>query len=149
MAEDLLVSDATEVGAGGGRAKRVHRTAKEKRRIVEATLVPGASIARVARDNGVNANQVFAWRRLYRKGRLGNARQRPIRLLPVTVTDVGNSEVIVATESSGTVSPPVCREAAISTPPGVIDLELSKAHLRIEGSADPDVLRVLMECLLR
>jgi hypothetical protein len=26
---------------------------------VEATLVPGASIARVARENGVNANQVF------------------------------------------------------------------------------------------
>ena len=51
MAEDLLVSDATEVGAGGGRAKRVHRTAKKKRWIVEATLLPGASIARVAREN--------------------------------------------------------------------------------------------------
>jgi transposase len=129
--------------------KRRQRSVEQKREIVEETLAPGASVARVARAHEVNANQVFAWRRLYRKGRLGNARQRPIRLLPVTVTDVGNSEVIVATESSGTVSPPVCREAAISTPPGVIDLELSKAHLRIEGSADPDVLRVLMECLLR
>jgi transposase len=99
----------------GKRAKRQQRSVEQKREIVEETLAPGASVARVARAHEVNANQVFAWRRLYRKGRLGNARQRPIRLLPVTVTDVGNGEVIVATESSGTVSPPVCREAAIGT----------------------------------
>lgn len=42
VADDLLVSDAIEVGRGEGRATRVHRTAAEKRRIVEATLVPGA-----------------------------------------------------------------------------------------------------------
>lgn len=68
MADGLLVSDAIEVGMGGDRAKRVHRTAEEKRRIVEATLVPGTSIARVARENGVNANQVFQWRYEHRKG---------------------------------------------------------------------------------
>lgn len=134
----------------GKQTKRRQRSVEQKREIVEETLAPGASVARVARAHEVNANQVFAWRRLYRKGGLGNARQRPIRLLPVTVTDVGNHEVIVATEASGTVSPPpVCREAAISVPTGVIDLELSKAHLRVEGRADLDVLRVLLECLLR
>ena len=37
----------------------------EKRRIVEETLVEGASEARIARAHGVNANQVFGWRRLY------------------------------------------------------------------------------------
>lgn len=47
MADNLVVSDAIEVGTGGGRAKRVLCTAAEKRRIVEAELVPGASIARV------------------------------------------------------------------------------------------------------
>jgi transposase-like protein len=56
----------------------------EKRRIVEKTLVKGASVARVARAHGVNANQVFQWRRLYRKGRLGN---RAMKLLPATVSD--------------------------------------------------------------
>jgi transposase-like protein len=34
--------------------KRLRRTREETRRIVEATFVPGASIARVARENGVN-----------------------------------------------------------------------------------------------
>ena len=51
VTDDFLVSDAIEVGVAGGRVKRVLRTAEEKRRIVEATLVPGASIARVAREN--------------------------------------------------------------------------------------------------
>lgn len=62
MLDDFLVNEAIEVESGGGRGKRIHRTAEEKRRIVELTLVPGASIARVARENGVNANQVFQWR---------------------------------------------------------------------------------------
>jgi len=68
VADDGFVSDAIEVGRGEGRAKRVYRTVEQKRRIVEATLVPGASIARVAREHGVNANQVFQWRYEHRKG---------------------------------------------------------------------------------
>jgi transposase-like protein len=31
--------------------------------IVEQTLAPGASVVRVPREHGVNANQVLAWRR--------------------------------------------------------------------------------------
>jgi transposase len=48
------------------------RTIKERRDIVEETLVPGASVARVARRHEVNANQVFYWRKLYREGRCTN-----------------------------------------------------------------------------
>jgi transposase len=44
------------------RAARLRRSIAEKRRIVEETLVEGASVARVARARGVNANQVFEWR---------------------------------------------------------------------------------------
>src|SRR5437667_11024020 len=54
-------------------AQRQRRSIAEKRRIVEETLVEGASVARVARAHGVNANQVFGWRRLYLAGRLGDA----------------------------------------------------------------------------
>jgi transposase-like protein len=39
---------------------------EQKRRIVEATLAPGASVPRVARAFEVKANQVFAWRRAYK-----------------------------------------------------------------------------------
>jgi transposase len=46
---------------------------------VEETLVPGASVSRVARRHAVNANQVFHWRKLYHEGRLGMT----INFLPV------------------------------------------------------------------
>ena len=63
--------------------KQRRRTIKERRDIVEETLVPGASVARVARRHDVNANQVFYWRKLYREGRLGISIATP--LLPVRV----------------------------------------------------------------
>ena len=47
--------------------KKQRRSLELKRQIVEETLTPGASVARVARAHRVNANQVFGWRRLYRE----------------------------------------------------------------------------------
>src|SRR6266540_3419631 len=66
--------------------QRQRRSIAEKRRIVEATLVEGASVARVARAHGINANQVFGWRRLYLAGRLGDGRPA-MKLLPVRVSE--------------------------------------------------------------
>ena len=69
----------------GTNKRRRHRSWPEalKREIVAASLVPGASVSRVARRYDVNANQVFAWRRRYRDGA---AEPAELRLLPVTVT---------------------------------------------------------------
>jgi transposase-like protein len=64
--------------------RRRHRSVDEKRRIVEKTLVKGASVARVAREHGVNANQLFSWRLLYKKGRLG---VRATKLLSAAIED--------------------------------------------------------------
>ncbi len=76
---------ATKASSAGSAPKRQQRTVEEKRRIVEETLVEGASVARVARGHGVNANQVFGWRRPYLAGRLGGG--GAIRLLPVHVNE--------------------------------------------------------------
>src|SRR5271167_2891801 len=46
---------------GGARRKRRSWSLAERQRIVEAALTPGASVAGVARANGVNANLVFKW----------------------------------------------------------------------------------------
>jgi transposase len=85
----------------GTNKRRRHRSWPEslKREIVAASLVPGASVSRVARRYDVNANQVFAWRRRYRDGA---AEPAELCLLPVTVTpdqpersvSAGASEVI-------------------------------------------------------
>ncbi|MBV8909406.1 MAG: transposase [Gammaproteobacteria bacterium] len=68
-------------------APRQQHSIAEKRRIVEETHVRGASVATVARRHGVNPNQVFAWRQLYRQGLLKDgATSASAPLLPVKVS---------------------------------------------------------------
>ena len=74
-------NEMVRVTVGGGKKRR--RSTEERRRIVEETLQPGASVARVARRHDVNANQVFHWRKLYREGRLEST--AATKLLPVKV----------------------------------------------------------------
>ena len=64
--------------------KRRYRGLEEKRRIVEESLVEGASVARIARAHGVNANLVFNWRGLYQAGQLSGSGGRAM-LLPAKV----------------------------------------------------------------
>ena len=52
-----------------GRQRRFYPV-EDKRRMVEQTLEPGASVAKVAQANGVNPNVLFLWRRQHREGRL-------------------------------------------------------------------------------
>ena len=115
-------------------AKRQYRGLAEKRRIVEETLVEGASVALVARAHGVNANLVFNWRRLYQAGRLGRCDE--VKLLPVNVTP----ERSLTSTSTG---------SSLPSWPATIHIQLQHAQVRIEGSADAMLLRVLLECLQR
>jgi transposase len=94
---------------------------------VEETLQPGASVAVIARRHGVNANQVFHWRKLYREGRLDVA--PPIaQLVPVRIAEVMSGEHLPAKLHSG-----------------VIMVEVGRARIRIEGSVDPENLRLVLE----
>lgn len=127
------MSDTDGVEVAAPFQKRLRRTREEKRRIVEATFVPGASIARVAREHGVNANQVFQWRHEYRKGALGVGQQAQSRLLPVTVT---------AEPMSGT--------ALAAAPAGSIHIELpGRAVISVEAGVDPELVRAVLGSLLR
>lgn len=63
--------------------RRKH-TVSEKLRMVEETGRPGASVAEVARRHGINANLLFGWRRLVRRGLLRSESAAP-SLLPVRV----------------------------------------------------------------
>jgi transposase len=84
--EQSIVTGSEVVG-GRAEGRRRWRTVEEKRRIVEEAMVPGASVAQVARLHGVNANQVFAWRRQYQAGDLAAPGNEGPKLLPVIVSD--------------------------------------------------------------
>ena len=134
----LVHAEAVELEAAskrsGGRRQRF--PVEEKRRIVEATLRPGASVARVAREFAVNANQVFAWRRAYKQGLLEGRGGSGVKLLPVRL----------ASEAADEASPVV--EA--SPLQGTIHMEFpGKALLSVEGTPSAETLRIILEHLLR
>jgi transposase len=131
-------SDATVMASVSCRkalpaVKRQYRSLELKRRMVEETLVPGASVARVARAHGVNANQLFDWRRQYRQGLLESGKGETSGLLAVRVTEAGAAASDV----------PIRR-----TPPGTIQVELAKGQLQLTGRVDAEALRVVMRELL-
>ena len=111
---------------------RVFRSKQERRQIVEETLKPGASVALVARTHGVNANQLFAWRRMYRGGQLESGTSAS--LLPVQISDA---------------MPAPSQRKSKSMRRGVIDIDLGHARVRIEGVADPECVRAALQSLLR
>jgi transposase len=124
-----------DLEVGGGR--RRYRTPQEKRQIVEQTLPSGMSVASVAREHGVNANQVFYWRKLYRAGQLGSdgGAEQQVRLLSVSVSDDQPAE----TEP----------EVAASPVPGVtINIEFpGRTLVSFEGDVDADIVRAVVESL--
>ena len=125
--------------AGADRLPYRRHALSFKRKLVALTLAPGASVARIAREHGVNANQVFSWRKLYREGRLGPTDSDEVRLLPVAVAP----PTMAASTKPGE---PVLQGKPCS---GRLRIECTHAHLIIEGSPDAQVLRVVLEHLLR
>jgi len=115
--------------------KRRH-SAAFKRKILELIEQPGASVAGVALEHGVNANLVFKWRRakLTRKRPAGTAAGQTV-LLPVSV-DSQESYMPVAPG----VRPAVAKE-------GVIEIHLAGARLVLRGSVDPTNLRSVVLAL--
>ena len=125
------------ISAPGRRTYQKH-SLERKRRIVEQTLGPGASVARIAREHGVNANQVFAWRKLYREGLLGVVMKVGADLVPVTVAMEGEPSQAALTIAPKDTSSPMSR----------LRIESAKGCLTLEGRPDPTTLRIVLDSLL-
>jgi transposase len=118
--------------------KRRMRSKRERRQVVEETMRPGApSVAVIARAHGVNANQVFNWRKLYQAGRL-DEKPSVTQLLPVRISNDSRGE-----------SPTVKERAVAGAASGAIHIELGRVRIRVEGSVDPKTLRLILEQLGR
>jgi transposase len=119
-----------------GRISRRKHDDGFKRELVERSLQPGASVAAIAQANGINANLLFNWRRLYlRRGASALATTSPTpTLLPVTV------EGHVAT---------ACNPAAAPSraPSGVIEIDIGSARVRVRGVVDEATVRSVLQAL--
>ena len=121
-----------------GPGKRRYRTMEEKRQIVEETLASETSVAIMARRHGVNANQLFQWRKLYQAGLLASSSSEVpvggVRLLPVKVASQPEPRAQEATRDGSST--------------GAIHIEFpGRALVSVEGHADASVVRAVLESL--
>ena len=87
---------------------------------------------RVLRRHGINANQVFQWRALYREGHLEGGRELDGKLLPVSVSEQAE----------------LCqREQALTAPRvGAIHIELpGRALISMEDGVDATLARAVLD----
>ena len=96
-------------------------------------------MARIAQAEGVNANQIFQWRRAFRSGGLI---ERSTALLPVVIREREEN----LPEAEEPEQPALPQEAA--TAAGTINIEFpSRALVSIERGASPAVVRAIVESL--
>jgi transposase len=121
--------------------RRVHSDAF-KRRLVELSMAPGASVSAIALEHGINANLLFGWRKAYLKSQAAARVDRSddaiqaATLLPV--------EVASTSTPTATASLPACRG---SSAPGTIEIELAGARVRLRGAVDEAGVRSVLAAL--
>ena len=125
-----------EQAAFTGRRVRRFRSVAEKQQIVNLTLEPGASVALVARAHGLNANQVFKWRRAFDRGELVEPATLPTALLPVTVS----APLAAAMQEPADQQQPVTSRSIRIEFPG-------RAIISVESGADSVLLCSILESL--
>ena len=114
-----------------------HHRLDFKRSLVEQSLASGASVSVIAHQHDINANQLFAWRKLYKDGLLETQSKHHCQLLPV-----------VLAQSPPSAAPSAATLDVATVPAGVIHLAAGKAQLRLEGQIDAATLTLVLQHLL-
>jgi transposase len=111
-----------------------------KRELVERSLEPGASVAAIALEAGVNANLLFNWRRLHLQAEVpvAGATATPV-LLPVTV--------VAAVDSAAPLMPTPPGTPPRAAPAGTIEIDINGARVRLRGAVDEASIRTVLRAL--
>jgi len=115
-----------------------------KRDLVELSLVPGASVAKIALDHRMNANILFKWRRYHLRALVQSSAKPGAGLLPVKVME---PEGVAEDTPAQTLRSATQRKPRASALAGVIEIDLPLGRLRLTGAVDPVALRVVIEAL--
>jgi transposase len=144
-------------GSSSKSPRRREYTLEFKRRIVEETFVPGASVSMVARQHDVNDNMLFGWRKQYREGTLTGSKsaskatpssgQALIRVGVIDRDSALRSPPLISNSSTRPAKGPPSREPGVqangsSGVAGVIQVELpNRVKLRFPADIDEAALR--------
>jgi transposase len=107
--------------------------------LIEQSLQPGASVSAIALKNGINANLLFKWRRDHVRAH-GSRAPQAATLLPVCV--IPQVDPTTRVQSVPAVAP-----ANRASRPGVIELEIAGAQLRLRGDVDEAMLSSVLRAL--
>jgi transposase len=166
MSSSLEATGSTLASAGGRRSRRSWSDG-DKQRIVGEAVVPGASVADIARRHGVNANLVFNWRKAARAAAAvsasdaraqADARPRTAEaceFIPIGVLGpaedgasalaVGSSPAVASETSPRRTSLP---RPGMEERPGVIEIDLADGvRLRVDAFVNERALRRVLAVL--
>lgn len=134
---DLTGTTLTESEAKpGSRKGRPNHDPEFRRRLAAAACEPGVSVAKLARENGINANMLFTWRRRYRE----QLQAETACLIPVTVVNETAPEVVAMPPQAPDVGNP-------AAPAGTIEVRIGRVVVKVDGFVDADTLRVVLGSL--
>ena len=114
---------------------------EHKRKVVQACLAPGASMAAVALAYGFNANLVRRW---VAEAQQGKAWHRP-RLVPVVLDDAGASMSSLSASSAQSDSARSTGKDLATL--GTIELQVGSARLSVRGCVDEHALAVMLKAM--
>jgi transposase len=121
----------------------------EKLALVEEACRPGNSVSQVARQRGINASQLFGWRRqALAKGLLTDHRSEPASVPALTFVAVEVAEEPAATGEEREQRSPRRRKAARNA--GTIEIDLKSGdRVRVEGAPDAGLVTRILATLRR
>ena len=128
----MSTSRQADTKQAGGKRRRWSTDLKHE--LVAATLEPGSSVAAVARQHGLNANQLFKWRR-----DLAPAIPSSARLVPVEVAAVPVRGPLI--EAAPAAAWPEMGRIEITLVGGV--------RVRIEGAVDPATVTAALGAVMK
>jgi transposase len=131
---DLMDTTVTESEAKpGSRKGRPNHDPEFRRRLAAAACEPGVSVAKLARESGINANMLFTWRRRYRE----QLQAETTSMIPVAVVHEALPAHVAMT--------PEARDVGKRTPlAGTIEIRIGSVVVKVDGVVDADTLRVVL-----
>jgi transposase-like protein len=132
-----------------GPERRRRWSEEEKLQLVEEACRPGCSVSQVARQRGINASQLFAWRRrALAKGLISDNRPEPTIAPALTFAPVNVTEEPAPAEAGEEVRP--TRRRKVPRGSTIIEIELKGGdRVRVEGSADAALVARIVSALRR
>lgn len=138
-----------------GTGRRRQWSTDEKARILVESLKPGANISEVARRNGLSPQQLFGWRRDVREPEPAPSparkRGRPKKVHGGARADTAPTHFapVVIAAPAASAPPPSGGSPPDRSQPGMIEIMIGDAVVRVGGQVDAAVLVAVLRAVRR